>query len=59
MSNGTTQEKTAITLELRETERAHQQSLEATLGQLKQLRLQAEQTQELDVAYQQEQTLRR
>lgn len=45
MSNGTTQERVAMTLELRATERDRQQQTEANLRQVEQLRLQREQEQ--------------
>lgn len=57
MSNGTTQQKADMTLELRDTERTRQQQLEASLRQVEQLRLQAEKAQKLELVYQQEQTI--
>ncbi len=57
MSHGTTQERVAMTLELRDTEREHQQRIEASLRQVEQLRLQREQARKLELAHQHEQTL--
>lgn len=59
MSNGTAQERVAMTLELRETERDRQQQIEASLRQTEQLRLQREQAQaqKLELAEQQKQTI--
>jgi len=57
MSNGTTQERVSMTLELRDAERTRQQQLEATLRQVEQLRLQAEQARKLELSHQQEQTI--
>lgn len=50
MSNGTTQEKVAMTLELHDTERNRQQQIEASLRQVEQLRLQREEAQKLELA---------
>jgi len=52
MSNGTTQERVSMTLELRETEQARQRQLEAALRQAEQLRLQAEQARKQELAQQ-------
>lgn len=57
MSNGSTQERVAMTLELRETEQARQRQIEAALRQVEQLRLQVEQAQKQDLAQQQQQTV--
>jgi hypothetical protein len=59
MSNGTTQERVAMTLELRATERDRQQQTEANLRQVEQLRLQREQeqAQKLALAEQQKQAI--
>ena len=57
MSNGTTQERVSMTLELRDTERARQQQLDANLRQVEQLRLQAEQARKLELSRQPEQTI--
>jgi hypothetical protein len=59
MSNGTTQERAAMTLELRDTERDRQQQIEASLRQVEQLRLQREQeqAQKLALAEQQKQAI--
>ena len=53
MSHGTAQERVAMTLELRDTERAHQQQIERSLQQAEQLRLQREQAHKLELAEQQ------
>lgn len=47
MSNGTTQERAAITLEVRDREQSRQQQLAADLRQAEQLRLQVEQAKQL------------
>lgn len=57
MSNGTIQERVAMTLELHDTERAHQQQIEASLRQVEQLRLQREEAQKLALAEGQKQTI--
>lgn len=59
MSNGTTQEKVAMTLELREIEQACQRQIEAALRKAEQLRLQREQgqAQKLEWAEQQKQAI--
>lgn len=59
MSNGTTQERVAMTLELHDTERDRQQQIEASLRQVEQLRLQREQeqAQKLALAEGQKQTI--
>jgi hypothetical protein len=57
MSNGTTHERVAMTLELRDTEREHQQQIEASLRQIEQLRLQREEAQKLALAEGQKQTI--
>lgn len=56
MSNGTTQERVSMTLELRETEQARQVQIEASLRQAEQLRLQIEQARKQELAQQQQQT---
>ena len=55
MSNGTAQERASMTLELRDSERARQQQIEASLRQLEQLRLQRayEKAQQLELGEQQ------
>ena len=53
MSNGATQERVSMTLELRETEQARQKQIEAALRQVEQLRLQAEQAKKQELAQQQ------
>jgi hypothetical protein len=55
MSNGTTQERATMTLELRDTERERQQQIEANLRQAEQLRLQREEAQKLALALAEEQ----
>ena len=57
MSNGTTQERVAMTLELHDTERARQQQIEASLRQVEQLRLQREEAQKLELAEGQKQAI--
>ncbi|MCK8496132.1 DUF5712 family protein [Spirosoma sp. RP8] len=57
MSNGTTQERVNMTLELRAAEQARQQQLEAALRQVEQLRLQAEQAKKQELAQQQQQII--
>ena len=59
MSNGTTQERVAMTLELHDTERERQQQIEASLRQVEQLRLEREQeqAQKLALAEGQKQTI--
>lgn len=57
MSNGTTQEKATMTLELRDTELDRQQQIEASLRQVEQLRLQREEAQKLALAKEQKQTI--
>lgn len=49
MSHSTTQERVATTLELRDTEREHQQRIEASLRQVEQLRLQQEEARKLEL----------
>ncbi|GAB3322661.1 DUF5712 family protein [Larkinella ripae] len=53
MSNGTIQERAAMTLELRDTERARQQQMEAGLRPMEQLRVQAEQARQSELTHQQ------
>jgi hypothetical protein len=55
MSNGTTQERVAMTLELHDTERNRQQQIEASLRQVEQLRLQREEAHKLALALAEEQ----
>lgn len=57
MSHGTTQERVAMTLELRDTEREHQQRIEASLRQAEQLRLQQEEAHKLVLAEEQKQAI--
>lgn len=59
MSNGTTQERVNMTLELRDSEQARQRQIETDQRQVEQLRLQVEQVQaqKLALAQQQEQTI--
>jgi hypothetical protein len=57
MSNGTTQERAAMMLELRDTERNRQQQIEASLRQVEQLRLQREEAQKLALAEEDKQTI--
>jgi hypothetical protein len=57
MSNGTTQERVAMTLERHDTERARQQQIEASLRQVEQLRLQREEAQKLALAEGQKQAI--
>lgn len=57
MSNGTAQERAAMTLTLRDNQRERQQQLEAELRQAEQLRLQREQAQRLALAESQKQAL--
>lgn len=54
MSNGTTQERVSMTLELRETEQTRQVQIEASLRQAEQLRLQVEQARKQELAQQQQ-----
>ncbi len=53
MSNGTVQEKAAMTLELRDAEQARQRQIEAGLRQAEQLRLQTEQAKKQEQTQQQ------
>jgi hypothetical protein len=57
MSNGTTQERATMTLELRDTERERQQQIEANLRQAEQLRLQREEAHKLALAEEQKQAI--
>ncbi len=57
MSNGTTQERVAMTLELRDTERERQQQLTADLRRAEELRLQMEQATKIELSQQRELTL--
>ena len=57
MSNGTTQERVAMTLELRDTERERQQQLAADLRRTEELRQQMEQAKKIELSQQRELTL--
>lgn len=56
MSNGTVQERTAMTLELREVQQERQQQLAADLRRAEELRLQTEQTNKIESSQQRELT---
>jgi hypothetical protein len=57
LSNGTTQERAAMMLELRDTEHNRQQQIEASLRQVEQLRLQREEAQKLALAEEDKQAI--
>jgi hypothetical protein len=57
MSNGTTQERAAMMLELRDTEHNRQHQIEASLRQVEQLRLQREEAQKLALAEEDKQAM--
>jgi len=52
MSNGTTSQKAAMTLELRDVQQERQQQLAADLGRAEELRLQTERTKQLELTQQ-------